>query len=202
MFLTEVPFKSNGKSARFFNDHVEFNGQSIRYDEVETVSVNGGTTTIHTFIGIPIGRSFDGGIFFKMHNGKRHNIVMNAMSIFGIPIIRNPRKSEKLFPALFDAVYSIVAKSMAQKYIDMIRGGATVEVAGLAINISEAISKTKSSKNAIVINEEVYRDCQFINEFGTVIVYDKSGETLWTPSFLKSNKNTLLIPYIFDDLFG
>ena len=199
MFITEVPFKSNGESAQFFSDHLEFNGKSVLYDEIETLETRG-ATTVYTYFGIPMGRGFDGGLFLKMSDGKRHSIVMNAMSVFGIPIIRNPRKNEKLYPALFDAIFSIVAKNMAQKRIDAIRGGATVEVAGLNINSSEATTKSKSSKEPTVINKENYRDCQLTSGYG-VAVYDKPGDILWSSS-VWSNKNNLLIPYILDDIFS
>lgn len=198
-YMADVPFKGNGKSAQFFYNRMEFNGQSIRYDEIETLATSG-RTTIHTYIGIPVGRSFDGGVQFKMNSGKTSKIIMNAMAIFGIPVIRSPRKNEKLYPPLFDAVYSIVAKNMAQKYIGMIRGGATVEVAGLTINGSGATSKTKASKKVAVINKENYRECQLTNDYG-VAVYDKLGEMLWSSS-IWSYKNVLLVPYILDAIFG
>ena len=199
MFITEVPFKSNGESAQFFSDHLEFNGKSVLYDEIETLETRGGTT-VYTYFGIPMGRGFDGGLFLKTSNGKRHSIVMNAVSVFGIPLIRNPRKNEKLYPALFDAVFSIVAKDMAQKCIDLIREGATVEVAGLSISNSGATSKAKSSKEATVINKENYRECQLTSDYG-VAVYDNPGDVLWRSS-VWSNKNNLLVPYILDDIFG
>jgi len=197
--LADVPFRSNGKSARFFNDRVEFNGQSILYNDIETLVTNG-ATTIHTYFGIPVARSFDGVVSFKMDSGKTHYINMNAMTIFGIPIIRNPRKNEKLYPPLFDAVNSIVAKSMAQKYIDEIKRGATVEVAGLTIDSSEAISKAKASKLGAVINKENYHESR-IAHIHSVSVYDKQGEMLWSSS-VWSYKNILLIPYILDAIFG
>jgi len=122
---------------------------------------------------------------------------MNAMNIFGIG---RARKSEKLYPPLFDAVYSIVAKSMAKKQIDMIRAGDMVEVAGLTINSLEATSKSKLSKKIVVINKESYRESQLTTGSG-VIVYDKPGEILWSSSMMNS-KNVLLVPYIFDAIFG
>jgi len=200
MLITEVPLKSNGESARFFDDHLEFYGTSISYDEIATLATSN-SITIHTVIFIPMGRSFDGMVTFKMNNGKTHNINMNAMSVFGIPIIRNPRKNEKLFPPLYDAVYSIVAKSMAQKYIDEINGGGTVEVTGLTVNSSEATFKSK--KAVAFINKDNYRECQVANGYGATVatVYDKQGDTLWSSS-IWSNKNVLLIPYILDAVFG
>jgi hypothetical protein len=200
-FLVDVPFKSNGKSARFFDDHVEFNEQSIRYDEIETLTTNGGTT-IHKLGGIiPVGRSFDGLVQFKTSSGKTAKIIMTSLAIFGIPVIRNPRRNAELFPPLFDAVYSIVAKSMAQKYIDMIQGGATVEVAGLIINHSAAASKTKAkaSKDPVAIHKGNYHDCQLTGPY-SVAVFDKQGEKIWSSS-IWDYKNVLLIPHILDAIF-
>jgi len=89
---------------------------------------------------------------------------------------------------------------MAEKQIDMIREGATVEVAGLTINSLEATSKSKVSKKVVVINKENYRRSQLTNGSG-VIVYDKPGEILWSSSMMNS-KNVLLVPYILDTIFS
>ena len=199
-YLEDIPYKRNGKSARFYNDRVEFNKKIIRYDDIAILMAGCGGTTIHTYCGIPLGRSFDGAVVFKMNDGKTHGINMNSMSMFGIPFIRNPRKSAKLFPPLFDAVHSIVAWKMAQRYVDAIMRGDTVAVGGLTINSLEAKSINKSGKNTVVINKENYRESQIPNG-SAVIVYDKAGERLWNSS-VWSNKNNLLIPYILDTIFG
>ena len=197
--ILDVPFNSKGKSAKFFDDCVEFNGQKVLYSEIEALIAESSGVTVHTFVGIPMGRSFTASVTFKMNSGKSIHINMNAVSMFGIPIIRNPRKNEQLYPQLFNAVYSIVAKSMAQKYIDLIKEGTTVEVAGLEINSIEAKTKAKSSKNVVVINKDNYRECQITQNFG-VAVFDKPGDVLFTSS-IWSNKNVLLIPYILDAIF-
>ena len=57
--LADVPYKTNGKNARFYADHLEFNDKSIRYDDITTLATSC-TTTKHTYIGIPFGRSFTG----------------------------------------------------------------------------------------------------------------------------------------------
>lgn len=200
--LASVPFKSNGKSVQFFNDRMEFNGNSIRYDDVAELYAGNTGTTVHTYIGIPVGRSFDGAVQIKTNSGKTYKIILNSMAIFGIPIIGNPRKNEKLYPPLFDAVYNIVAKNIAQKHIDKIKGGATVEVAGLNINSLEAVpaKKGKDSKKTVAINRDNYRDCALARNGGAV-VYDRQGEEIWFSSFW-SNKNVLLVPHILDAIFG
>lgn len=196
-FKTDVPLKSNGKSAQFFIDRVVFNGKCIRYNEIKTLATTS-STTIHTWFFIPVARSFDGWVHFKMNNGKTYRINMNSMSIFGIPFIRNPRKNMVFYPPLFDALYSIVAKSMAQKYIDLISGGATVEVAGLTINSLEAKSKATRLKKVNIINKENYHQCQFTNNYG-IEVYNKMGVIIWESSW--NYKNALLVPYILDAIY-
>jgi hypothetical protein len=196
MFVVEVPFKSNGKSARFFDDHIEFNKLCIRYDDIEVLTATASSMT-YSLAFIPVGRAFTGAVSFKMNYGKRHHINMNAGSIFGIPFMRNPRKNEMLFPPLFDAVYSVIAKAMAQRYIAAIQRGATIEIAGLSINNSCATSK---SKKATPLHKGNYRESQVITGAG-VFVYDKQGNTLWqSPAF--KYKNILLVPHILDAIFG
>ena len=107
---------------------------------------------------------------------------------------------EKLYPALFDAVFNIVAKYMAQKYINLIKAGEVVEVAGLNINASEAKTKARNEKKVVVINKENYRECLITGDYG-VAVYNKSSDMLWRSS-VWSSKNALLVPHIFDYIFG
>ncbi|HQD49903.1 MAG TPA: hypothetical protein PLL17_02055 [Defluviitaleaceae bacterium] len=193
--IVEVPINPKGKTARFYDDRVEFNEKVILYKDIEGLTAGTLGKTVHTYIGIPVGRSFDGGVRFRTKDGKNHNIVMNSFAMFGIPIIRNPKKYEKLFYPLYEAVYSIVAKNMAKPYIDKIRAGATVEVSGFLINSAEA--KPVKSRKPIVITKANYRDYQ-VRDLGDVIVFDRSGDVLW--QFTKPN--ALLIPYIFDEIFA
>ncbi|MDR1563657.1 MAG: zinc ribbon domain-containing protein [Oscillospiraceae bacterium] len=195
--LADIPFKTSGKSARFFSDHIEFKGQSLRYDQIAQITARA-AVTVHTYVGIPVGRSFDGVVLFKMDSGKTHKIIMSAMNVFGIG---KARKNEKLYPPLFEAVNAIVAKNVAQRYINQIRAGATVEVAGLTINSLQATAQAKISKKITVINKENYRESQITNGYGGVAVYDKPGELLWSSSVF-SNKNILLVPYILDAIFA
>ena len=197
--ITDVPLKKKNKSAIFFSDRVEFNGICIFYDDIDVLMTNA-QTTIHTYVFIPVARSFDGGARFKTKAGKTKSINMNCMTLFGIPLGGSPRKIEKLYPALFDAVFNIVAKYMAQKYINLIKAGEAVEVAGLIINASEAKTKAKNEKKVVVINKENYLECLITNDYG-VAVYNKSSDMLWRSS-VWSNKNTLLVPHILDDIFG
>ena len=203
MLLKEVPYRGKKKTARFFEDRMEFGGKAIRYCDVSTLATSA-LTTIHTYIGIPFGRSFTGGAQFKLKSGKSMRINMGAMTIFGIPILfRSPRKSEKLYPALHEALYTIVARNMAEPLINSISSGNTVEVGGLSINSAEAVKAKararETSKKAPVINKGNYRESQLANS--TAIVYDKAGDVLWQSS-VWSNKNILLIPHILDAVFG
>ena len=211
MLLREVPYRGKKKIAHFFEDRVEFAGKTVYYRDVSTLTTNA-SSTIHTYVGIPMGRSFTGGAQFKLNSGKTVAINMGAATIFGIPILfRSPRKSEKLYPALFEALYNIVARNMAIPLINSISSGNTVEVGGLAINSAEAVkakardrekakAKGKDSKKNPVINKGNYRESQLANN-SAAIVYDKAGDILWHSS-VWNNKNTLLIPHILDAVFG
>lgn len=196
----EVPIKPNGKkNVQFYDDRVEFDGKSLLYADIEGLSVSSDATRIRYGI-IPAGRTFFASVQFHMKDGKKSRININSMSIFGIPVLGNPRKYAELYPALFNAVYSIVAKNMAQKYIDLIRRGTSVEVAGLEINGAEMKSTSKSSKKAVVINQGNYHECNISND-GSVAIYDNQNKLLWASS-MWNNKNALLIPHIAGELFG
>ena len=211
MLLREVPYRGKKKIARFFEDHVEFGGKVVSYRDISILTTSA-MTTIHTYGGIPMGRSFTGGAQFKLNNGKSMRINMGAMTIFGIPILfRSPRKSEKLYPALHEALYTVVARNMAEPLINRISNGETIDVGGLAINSAQAIKakamarekskgKGKESKKNPVINKGNYRESLFVSN-SIINVYDKKGDILWHTS-VWNNKNTLLIPHILDAVFG
>lgn len=196
--IKEVPINTKGGAARFYADRVEFNDKTVLYSEIEALETRH-MVTINRYVGIPLSRAFDGTVFFIMSNGKKQKIDLRAVAMFGIPIMNNPQKYEELYPELFEAIFSIVAKSMAQKYIDMIKEGATVEVAGLAINSTEA-KPTKKSKKPVIINKDNYRDFEITKGDG-VAIYDKPGNLIWQSSFV-SNKNAFLIPHIFNAIFA
>ncbi|HOQ17030.1 MAG TPA: hypothetical protein PLL17_02065 [Defluviitaleaceae bacterium] len=153
---------------------------------------------ISRFLGIPVGRKFEAYVRFRMKDGKKYNINMNAMATFGISFGRNPRQYEELYPKVFEAVYAIVAKAMAQPYINKIRSGATVEVAGLMINATAA--KPVKSRKDIVINSSNYREAVISQGYG-VTVYNKQGDVLWDSPYF-NYKNILLIPHILNEIFA
>lgn len=195
--IAEVPYKRNGKTVKFYDDHMDYKGNNILYADIDILTTSALSTRM-LFLGIPAGRSFAGAFQFKMNTGKKFTINLSSLSVFGIPFHGSPKKNEKLYPPLFDAVNSLVAKSMAQKYIDKINQGETVEVAGLSINSSEA-KTTGKMKKTVVISKENYRNCRHTPAYGTEI-FDKSGQMICRTSTW-SLKNNLLIPYIFDTIF-
>ncbi len=122
---------------------------------------------------------------------------MNAMSVFGIG---KAHKNEELYPDVFEPVFTIVAKYMAQQLIDAINGGSTVELTNLSINSVEAVTKAKLAKNVIKINKENYGDWEFRPGYA-VWVSDKAGTPFYNTPVM-SDKNNLLVPYVLEALFG
>lgn len=199
--LKEVPINKKGETAKFYTDRVEFKGKVVKYDQIKSLSVNAELTT-HRVNFIPMGRSFSGYVRFDMNDGKKVAINLNAMSILGIPFGGRPKKKAELFPELFEATYTIIAKSMAQKYIDSIRGGASVEVADLIID-SRGAKKAKpkaKEKDEIIISKDNYERCQLLKGYRMAVV-NKTGTAAWE-SYSRDNKDVLLIPYILDATFG
>jgi len=198
-FLAEVPLKKKGQSVKFFDERVEFGGQTVNYADIDTLRANT-DYTIHTYGGIPVWSDFRSGVHFKLKNNQTAKISLCSMRVFGIPFGGSPGKTSKLFPPLLDAVFAIIAKNMAGQYINSIKAGAEVEVCGLFINSTEASSFSKKKGKVPVINKENYRESQITKACG-VAVYDKPGEVLWCSSVWKTD-NALLIPYILDAVFG
>ena len=199
--LVEVPYHKKGKVANFYDDYLEFKGKSIYYKDIAKVNVSVGRSTVHKYVFISVGRDFEGPITLQTTDGKKHNIGMRSMSVFGIPIYGgSPKKTPALYETLFDAVESVVVRNVAQRYIEDIKSGKECEISGLAVNNMQAVPIKKSRKEQIVITKDNYRDSLMTQNLG-VEVFDKEGNIIWHSNRL-SDDNNLVIPYVLDAIFG
>jgi hypothetical protein len=193
--LAEAYIKK-GRTMRFYEDRVEFNGKSLLYDDIEAVSMAGMPTKL--LIGaIPVGESFNGDIQFWVRGGKRHHVKLLAYSFFGTS---GAKKKRMAFIQLFDPFYNIVARKLAERLVAVVRSGGAIEVAGLAINSTEATHTAKLTKKHVSINRVNYGSTYY-SDAGTLEVMDKNNEQLWRYLPMAFAKNAILVPHILDALY-
>jgi len=191
--ISTVPYKGNGESASFFDDHVEFGGNSIRYSDVAKMDTR--ATASMTYAFIFIWGSFNGHIRFTLMNGQMVKIKVYGFSFWGIG---SKGSAKRRFQSLFSAAYQIAAKAMAANALAQIRQGATINIAGIEINSSGASCKKLLKRELIYITKQNFGACGL--DGYNVRIVDKSGNKLFAAS--DDSPNALLLPYVLTTLFG
>jgi ribosomal protein L40E len=191
--LATVSYKGNGESARFFDDHVEFEGYSVRYSDIAIMDTHASASTTYAFIFI--WGSFDGWIRFTLMNGQKIKIKVYGFSFWGIG---SKGSAKRRFQPLFTAAYQIAAKAMAANALAQIRQGATVNLAGIEINSNGASCKKLLKREPIYITRQNFGACGL--DGYSVRIVDKNGNKLFSTS--DDSPNALLLPYVLTSLFG
>ena len=193
----EVNYKKN-KIAIFRENLMEIEGREILYDNIEGVRFMYDETG--NFLFAPLARWVTAQGFIFVKDEKKPVVVsFQGLRFFGIPIIPTPQRAEDGFHMLYEAIDSIVTPKIAQRYLEQIYAGEEVEIAGLVISQSSAVSEKRDKK--ISINKENYGGTQY--GFNYVIVLDKESKPFWRPS-MKGNfsNNVTVLPHILDELFS
>ena len=191
--LRNVTYKSDGRNVNFYDDHLEFDGNHIRYADIAVMDSHATSAWGYALI---VWYSYTTMYLrFTLYNGQKYKINASGMSVWSIGTTRS---SKKLWPALFGAAYDIVAKSMAQNVLKQIQSGATVNLAGLEINRKFSMYKKVFKQQPIYINEQNFGACG--RDGYAVRVVDKGGQKLFATS--DDDPNALLLPYVLNTLYG
>ena len=193
----EVNYKKN-KTAIFYENSLEIEGREILYDHIEGVRFMYDETG--NFLFAPLARWVTAQGFIFVKDEKKPVVVsFQGLRFFGIPIIPTPQRAEEGFYRLYEAIDSIVTPKIAQRYLEQIYAGEEVEIAGLVINQSSAVSEKRDKM--ISISKENYGGTQY--GFNHVIVLDKDSKPFWRTS-MKGNFsiNVTVLPHILNELFS
>jgi hypothetical protein len=191
--ISTVPYKGNGESVRFYDDHLEFGGYNIGYEDISVMD----TYAVETsgYAAIVVYGSFDGFIRFTLYSGEKIKIKIYGFSLYGIGAKRSARKR---YPPLFNAAYKIVAKAMADRALAHVMNGETVTLAGMEVSRDSASYKKLLRKEPVVISKYNFGSCS--PDGYSVRVLDKEGKRLFVTS--DDSANALLMPYVLGALFG
>ena len=194
VMIKEVNYKRN-KTAIFYENLMVFEGREIYYDNIEGVRFMHDDMGDSFFALLARWVSANAFIFVKDEK-KPVTASFQGIRILGIPIVPTPQKAQDGFYMLYQAIASIVIPKIAQRYLEQIYAGKEVEIAGLYIRQSSAVSEKRDK----VISKENYGGTQ--HGFSHVIVLDKDLKQLWRPS-MKGNfsNNVTVLPHILDELF-
>ena len=191
--LSTVPYKGNGESVLFYDDHLEFDGNSLRYTDITVMDTYAVEST--SYAAIVVYGDFDGYIRFTLANGQKTKIKVYGFSLYGIGA---KGSAKRRFLPLFNAAYQIVAKAMAANALAQVRQGATINLAGIEITRENAVCKKLLKREPIYISKHNFGACGL--DGYSVRVLDKGGGKLFATS--DDNANALLLPYVLTTLFG
>lgn len=189
--IVSLPYRSRGALINFFDDHIELKGQTIFYEDIKEI-----TYVNYTVVYYPIIVSnFTGRIDLKLNNGKNIPISAGGLSVFGIGTTKG---AVRRFEPLLEATYSIVGKIIAQKLLDEIREGKTVEIGGFTVDCNTATRKKKLILSAESINRDNFDRIEVDKGF-VRIIYKGNERICGIPG---DRPNGLILPYILTSLFG
>lgn len=150
--------KKNDKSpATFYADRMIFAGETVLYSDVETINLYASSTTWNFFF-----ESYSGYVKIALRNGKKFKWKTGGSAVFGIGGVK---KKKEFFRDMYAASLSTFVNARAMQYLEQIRRGETVAIAGVTLNAQEASGKSGLKKvswpiaeltNAEIVNGSVY----------------------------------------------
>ena len=191
--LRVVPYKGGGRNVYFYEDHLEFDGNYIRYSDIAVM--DSCATSTFGYAAIIWYAYTTMYIRFTLHNGQKYKINAGGMSVCSIGTTRS---SKKRWPALYAAMYEIVAKEMAENALSHIQNGATVNLAGLEINREYSLYKKMFRQQPVCIDRRNFGACG--NDGYAIRVVDRNGQKLFRTS--DDDANALLLPYVLNTLYA
>ena len=184
--IAVCPRKKNDKTpAVFYADRMEFKGEVVPYNEVETIRIFG-TSSEGAFF-----NNYSAYALFILANGKKVKWNVGGAEIFGIG---KAKMKQELYHAMFEVCMETVVKARANRYLEEIRNGKTVTIAKVTIN-SRDISGTSFLKEVTVpiaelTGTQVWRGSVHIN----------SGEKMVMNAPFTSQDNAICLVPIIDTL--
>jgi hypothetical protein len=172
---------------RVYEDHFEFNGKRVSYNDIEIIKYKENMST--TTNGITTRGKYKAGYTFVLSDGEKIKLKCGRSTL-----LRDVSDETKhTVDAFVSVIWKTVVKSVAQRACGQIRDGSTLNIAGLSINSSEA----KGEKNTLV-NADNYGKYKFSVDH--IHVISKSGEELFSAKVTVDNAD--LLPYVLDSLFS
>jgi len=188
--ISTVQIKGNGESAYFYDDHLKYNGQTIRYSDIATMDTHGVVTSGYALI--IFWGDFNGRVHLSLKNGQKFKIRIYGFSLWGMG---TKKSAERRYSPLFNSVYKIVAHAMAQKVLAQIEQGETITISGIEINKHQATGK-KFFSGPAYISKQNFGKC-WLDGYH-VRITDREGRKLYKTS--DNSPNALLLPYVLNTL--
>lgn len=138
--------KKNDKSpAKFYADKAIINGETVSYADVDVINMYGSTTTYSFFYA-----NFSGYVKLKLRDGRKLKWKTGGAAFLGLGSYKTKKQ---LFAGMYDVSMKTLVKARAEAYLNEIRNGATVNIAGVAINSNGIAGKVAFKSVSVPFTE-------------------------------------------------
>ena len=184
--------KGGGNMIRYFDDHIEFDGISVAYADVDYADEEASTTSAR---GLVFASHYHGHIEFVLKNGEKRKLKVSGTSVYGIG---GSGGAKKRFHAIREPFYSVILTYLGERKAREIEQGATVVVGGVSVS-PERMDVTKAlGHKELTLSRE---------EFGSAVLrtFDimirKKDGSKWTTIYRRI-PNANILPYVLNRVYG
>ena len=150
--LRIVPYKNGKKQITFYDTYFDMDGDIVKYDDIAIVQSD---ALNHSFMYyIVFGKDFTYNFKFTTYDGTKHKFHRYGLSLYGIGLYKRIKEE---FDTVANPMYNIVFQKVADRLIDRIENGATVNICGLQISKDKMVYEKR--KNTIVIDRNNFDRC-------------------------------------------
>ena len=162
--LRIVPYKNGKKNITFYDTYFDIDGDVIKYDDIAIVQSD---ALNHSFMYyIVFGKDFTYNFKFTTYDGTKHKLHRYGLSLYGIGLYKRVKEE---FETVATPMYNIVFEKVANRLINRIENGATVNICGLQISRDQIVIEKK--KKTIVIDRNNFDRCYTNNATYNNFVY-------------------------------
>lgn len=129
----------------FYTDHLVMKGQTVKYTDVDTISLYAYTMKSGILFA-----NFSGFIKFKLRDGKKLNWKIGGLSFVGLGSIK---LKKELFGDMYEACLSTVISTRAAEYLTQINNGGTITIGNVSVNANTISGKAGLKKTEVPVTQ-------------------------------------------------
>ena len=140
-----VPYDKDRKTVFFYDTFIDMNGDVVKYDDIAIIE--SGALNSSSMIYFYFSKSFEYHFIFTTYDGAKHKFKRSGYSAYGIGTYKRIKAE---YDVVSDPMYNIVFRKVADRLIDRIANGASVNIGGLVITKDQMTLEKR--KQTIVID--------------------------------------------------
>ena len=153
-----VPYDKDRKTIIFYDTFVDMNGDVVKYDDIAIIE--SGALNSSSMIYFYFSKSFDYHFNFTTYDGAKHKFKRHGYAAYGIGTYKRIKAE---YETVAEPMYNIVFSKVADRLIDRIANGASVNIGGLTITKDQMCYTKRKQEHVIdrtnfdrAINDKAY----------------------------------------------